>query len=230
MPLNISKKNSICEVTIESQKVNLLNEEFLKDFTVHISQISEDESIKVIIIKSNIPDYFLGGIDEEHDYSANELDDIYKWLWRSVYAVASCKIPIISLCNGRVLAEGVSIFLASDFIISTEKTSLKLSNRESSNHIGISFLRRFLSQKTLLKISMANKEIHSKELNINKVFYSMHQTEDMMLEAANDLSQRLISKKRQSLMIAKKLINVDIGSYIKDFKSELSLSQRNKHE
>ena len=127
--INYDLTNGISTLTLNKPEVfNSLNEVMHKELKDVLKKISQDKSIRVLIITGagkafcagqDLNDRSVNNSDEKLDLGES-IEKKYNPLIKSIYGL---KIPVICKINGVAAGAGVGIALACDFVVANEKAS-----------------------------------------------------------------------------------------------------------
>lgn len=109
---------------------NSLPSNLLSRMVEAFDQMSEDDDVKVIILKSEKEKTFCAGASLEELLAIDNAKDgvaFFSNFGNVVNAMRQCKKPIIGRIQGKAVGGGVGIIAACDYAMATEKASVKLS-------------------------------------------------------------------------------------------------------
>jgi len=119
----------------------------LKELSIIFEELSINESITVIILKSEGKNFCAGASFDE----LLEINDLEKseqffcGFGKLLNSMKNCKKTIITLVQGKAVGGGVGIISASDYVISTKDAAIKLS--ELNLGFGPYVIEPFVSKK-----------------------------------------------------------------------------------
>jgi enoyl-CoA hydratase/carnithine racemase len=115
---------------LNSESGNRLSFDFLKDLDKAVAELLKLPSVRVLVIRSNGPQFSLG-MDLQIAADPSKGEDIlissvslYKRLLSTLY---HAPVPVMSVVQGEVKAGGMGIVCASDIVIASETASFELS-------------------------------------------------------------------------------------------------------
>ena len=212
MPIKIDKDKSIAQITIDCPPVNALTSEDLKLMHIAVDNLSFDNSIKVIIINA-IGNGFCAGADrtehspEEGTADKNIIKSIHDNLWKLSLSIHRCNVPVISSCHGFVIGAGVFIPFSSDFSLATKDTYFKFPGINFKVLLGMAHANRIMPIQLVKKMIFTGEPISSNDLHSFGGLLTVCEDKDELIKAVNSLARKLTEKDRESLVIAKKLLN-----------------------
>ncbi|EGR27851.1 hypothetical protein IMG5_187560 [Ichthyophthirius multifiliis] len=217
--------NRIGIITFNSPKdLNALSKELESQFLKALKQLDQDESVKVIILLSNVPKAFCAGIDITRFSNVTNENLIKSKLFEN-YDNKYFKItkPIISGVNGFALGGGFEIALGSDIIFCSQEAKFGFPEIKLGLIPGIGGTQRFT--KIVGKI-IANYYILSgefldaqtaKNLNIVAGIFS----NDKLREEVIKYAEKIAMYSSYSIIVGKNVTNQA---------EELSISEGIKYE
>ena len=117
MPIKQSKEGRIATINIDCPPVNAIDSNNWLNLFHIINDLSEDQSVNVIVITASGKG-FCGGADKSE--TRDEIESIpilMDHLWKAARAIHMCNVPVISACDGYVLGAGAFIPASGDFIL-----------------------------------------------------------------------------------------------------------------
>jgi len=122
--------NGIATVEFYHPASNSLPSNLLDRITTAFNNLSDDDNVKVIILKSEKERTFCAGASLEELLSIdNPIDGVafFSGFGKVVNAMRKCKKPIIGRVQGKTVGGGVGISAACDYVFATEQAAIKLS-------------------------------------------------------------------------------------------------------
>jgi len=104
--------------------------ELLDRLTAEFHQLSENESISVIVLKSEGERAFCGGASFDELTSITNLEEgklFFSGFAHVINAMRSCKKPIIGRVQGKAVGGGVGLIAACDYVFATVNAAIRLS-------------------------------------------------------------------------------------------------------
>ncbi|MEO5581534.1 MAG: enoyl-CoA hydratase/isomerase family protein [Saprospiraceae bacterium] len=137
MPCTLDRSANIATITFGSAAHNALSSELLVQIRHQLIALDEDQSIKIIVLKSEGDRTFCAGADLNELLSIENVEmGIAFFLHFAELIIAIRKSPHIVLCRvqGKAIGGAVGIVAASDYVIATAQAQIRLS--ELINGIG----------------------------------------------------------------------------------------------
>ncbi|OPY15100.1 MAG: putative enoyl-CoA hydratase echA8 [Syntrophus sp. PtaU1.Bin005] len=216
--LNIEGR--IATISLNRPPMNPLNSVILREITEAISEIEADENVKVVIVNSVGERAFAAGADvkEMVNLTPVELYDFCQGFRKACESLNRYALPVIAVIKGLTLGGGCELAMACDLRIAAENA--KFGQPEINLGIlpgagGTQRLTRLIgparSKEMILTGDMIDAATAERYGLVNKVV----PLEDVD-KAAMELAEKLASKPKVALKMAKAAINagqnVDLGS------------------
>lgn len=128
--LSIQKDNGIATVQFFHPASNSLPRFLLEKLENSFNELSQDSSVKVIVLKSEKEDVFCAGASFDELLAIENINDgitFFSGFGKVVNAMRKCTKPIIGRIQGKTVGGGVGLIAACDYAMATEKASIKLS-------------------------------------------------------------------------------------------------------
>lgn len=125
-----SVKDRIAVISFGHPKGNSLPAKMLKSLTEEINKASGDDSVGVIIIKSEGTTTFCGGVSFDEMLKLKDLKqskEFFTGFADLINAMRTCTKFIIARVQGKAVGGGVGIIAASDYVFATNTSHIKLS-------------------------------------------------------------------------------------------------------
>jgi len=216
--LNIEGR--IATISLNRPPMNPLNSVILREITEAISEIEADENVKVVIVNSVGERAFAAGADvkEMVNLTPVELYDFCQGFRKACESLNRYALPVIAVIKGLTLGGGCELAMACDLRIAAENA--KFGQPEINLGIlpgagGTQRLTRLIgparSKEMILTGDMIDAATAERYGLVNRVV----PLEDVD-KAAMELAEKLASKPKVALKMAKAAINagqnVDLGS------------------
>jgi len=122
--------NGIAIVEFFHPAGNSLPSNLLNRLVESFNELSADDKVKVIILKSEKDTTFCGGASLEELLAIDNPTDgiaFFSGFGNVINAMRKCKKPIIGRVQGKAVGGGVGLIAACDYAMATEQASVKLS-------------------------------------------------------------------------------------------------------
>lgn len=163
-------KNSTAWITLHRpDKLNAFTEQMNTEITKAVKNVKRDEAVRCLVITGSGRAFSagedLGGLEEDTDYHAI-LTERYHPMLREL---ASLEKPVIAAVNGTAAGAGMSLALACDFRLLSEKASFV----EAFIHIGLIpdcgnlyYLPRLVGHAKALELAIIGDKIKAQEAKV----------------------------------------------------------------
>ncbi len=128
--LYTSIENNIATIEFGHPASNSFPSELLARLAKAFDQLSEDESVYVIILKSEGEKAFCAGASFDELIAITTPEEgkhFFSGFANVINAMRTCKKPIIGRIHGKTVGGGVGLAAACDYCLATEAASIKLS-------------------------------------------------------------------------------------------------------
>jgi enoyl-CoA hydratase/carnithine racemase len=190
------------------EKLNALNSEMQNEITEALKYAESNPDIRVIIM-SGIGRAFIAGADISvmAGQSSFQYREYGKWYHEIRQQMLGLSKPIIGAVNGYAYGGGAVVAFATDLLIAAE--GAKFGQQEINvGHIkGASYLPRLVGRFRAAEIVLLGEPIKAQEAYlIGLVNWVV--PDDMLMEKANEIANKLITKSPKALMMAKQVLRV----------------------
>lgn len=123
-------ENKIATLTFYHSKSNSLPPNLLKELTEKFNQLSDDENVNVVVLRSEGDKAFCAGASFDELIKINNFEDgkeFFMGFARLINAVRKCKKIVIGRIHGKVVGGGVGLVSVCDYSFASENASLRLS-------------------------------------------------------------------------------------------------------
>lgn len=204
-------EDKIATITFGHPASNSFPRELLDRLTAEFNQLSVNNSISVIIIKSEGTGAFCAGASFEELLAVtnqSEGTDFFSGFANLINAMRACSKLIIGRIHGKAVGGGVGIACACDYILATKNASIKLSELE----IGIGpfviepVVSRKIGKTAMSEMTLAAQEWKSADWAFAKGLYAnTFETVEQLDTAIAEFSSKLSSYNPESLIEMKKV-------------------------
>ena len=192
-PLQLDKQDHIAIVTLDRpEKLNALSSDLQTALHEATTEIGADDNIRVAIV-TGAGRGFCSGADLTPTQN-DHLDDL-GWVGRQAKAVYGLNKPVIAAVNGVAAGAGMSLALACDMRVGSEKSRFKtvFIERNLSPDSGMSFfLPRIVGYSRAADLIYTSRAVDGEEayrLGLLDRFVDHDDLMDAALEAANQMTQ-----------------------------------------
>jgi methylglutaconyl-CoA hydratase len=128
--LFVNIQNHIATVEFGHPASNSLPSELLNRMTDAFKTLSEDDSVRIILLKSEGTKAFCAGASFDELLEIKNLTDghaFFNGFARLINAIRKCNKPVIGRVQGKAVGGGVGLIAACDQVFATEAAAIKLS-------------------------------------------------------------------------------------------------------
>ncbi|UUW09751.1 enoyl-CoA hydratase/isomerase family protein [Flavobacterium plurextorum] len=209
--LETSFQDTIATVQFGHPASNSFPRELLNKLTLEINSLSRNDSVSLIILKSEGQKAFCSGasFDEllqvENEEQGTEFFSGFAHL---LNAMRSCSKLIIGRVQGKAVGGGVGIIAACDYVFATPQSDIKLS--ELAIGIGPFVIEPAVSRKigktAMTAMTLAAHEWKSADWAFQKGLYSVLIDSENLDKEVENFAQKLSSYNPEALHEMKKII------------------------
>jgi enoyl-CoA hydratase/carnithine racemase len=123
-------EDGIADVAFGHPKSNSLPATVLRALAEEITSVGQRDDVRVILLRSYGTAAFCAGASFDELVAISDKTagrDFFMGFARVIIAMTRCPKPIVTRVHGKVVGGGVGVVAASDYVIATEKASLRLS-------------------------------------------------------------------------------------------------------
>ncbi len=207
------KFSMLKRIYIHHPPTNALDCPILYDIYQNLQAAEKDSSVGCVLLESKKPFIFSSGLDLRR-LLANKSGkiDLLRAVWL-VYRInqlilRSSKI-YIALLDGGIIGSAVSIVMACDFRIASDRTWLWLPDPQYGGLLtdgGLELLQRSVGFSLAKKFCMTNERINSQEAYDRGLFYQLTASEELQ-KAAGSLIENILTKSYTTLKHTKAILN-----------------------
>ncbi len=128
--VKLETENKIATITFYHPKSNSLPSKLIKEMIDKFNQLSDDENVNVIILKSEGDKTFCAGASFDELIEINNFEDgknFFMNFANLINAIRKCKKIVIGRIIGKVVGGGVGLVAVCDYTFAKKDASLKLS-------------------------------------------------------------------------------------------------------
>lgn len=224
--------NSIGTIEFYHPKGNSLPKTLLTKLADTISNASQDEEIKVLVLKSSGSGAFCAGASFDELIAIENPEagkDFFMGFANVILAMKSCTKLIISRVQGKAVGGGVGIIAASDYVCAHLEASIKLSelNLGIGPFVIAPIVERKIGISALSSVSINASSWKDAKWAYQKGLYNdVFDSSEALDEAIDALSTRLANSNPDAMMELKKILWKDIDSLEELLRDRAALSGR----
>ncbi|NHM31063.1 enoyl-CoA hydratase-related protein [Neobacillus terrae] len=210
------------------EKLNAFNAQLNKDVQKAVKEASKDPNIRVIVL-TGAGRAFCSGQDLEGVDEQTDLGDVLRTLYNPmVLEIEKCEKPTIAAVNGVAAGAGMSLALACDFRIASEKASFL----QAFIHVGLIpdagnlyFLPRLVGHAKALELAVLGEKIPAEEaLRLGLV--TRLASADHFLEETAAFAERLASMPTKAIGLIKRNLKASWHENLEEFLERDAQGQR----
>lgn len=217
------------DVTAEGKKVtinlhrghgNALNHNFLKEILSCIEEIEKRTDIAIVVIRSGIPHIVSSGLDlgelfvvGEPSISRQNVIEAVRLTYEINKKIIESKHIYYFVGNAMVIGAAVSIMLACDFRVASEKSWIWLPDVQYGGLLadgGLELLRYRGTSSIANKIAISNNRLNAVQLKEAGIFDWVSKPEQLENSVNRDL-ERMEKLSLLSMSLTKKILNRDLS-------------------
>jgi 2-(1,2-epoxy-1,2-dihydrophenyl)acetyl-CoA isomerase len=210
------------------EKLNAFNAQLNKDVQKAVKKASKDPNIRVIVL-TGAGRAFCSGQDLEGVDEQTNLGDVLRTLYNPmVLEIEKCEKPIIAAVNGVAAGAGMSLALACDFRIASDKASFL----QAFIHVGLIpdagnlyFLPRLVGHAKALELAVLGEKIPAEEaLRLGLV--TRLAPADYFLEETAAFAERLAALPTKAIGLIKRNLKASWHENLEEFLERDAQGQR----
>lgn len=210
------------------EKLNAFNAQLNKDVQKAVKEASKDPNIRVIVL-TGAGRAFCSGQDLEGVDEQTNLGDVLRTLYNPmVLEIEKCEKPIIAAVNGVAAGAGMSLALACDFRIASDKASFL----QAFIHVGLIpdagnlyFLPRLVGHAKALELAVLGENIPAEEaLRLGLV--TRLAPADYFLEETAAFAERLAALPTKAIGLIKRNLKASWHENLEEFLERDAQGQR----
>ena len=198
-PLQLDKQDHVAIVTLDRpEKLNALSSALQTALQEAVTEIRDDDQVRVAIITGAGRGFCSGadltGRGEQKTPTQNDHLDDLGWVGRQAKTVYGLNKPVIGAINGVAAGAGMSLALASDIRVGSEKSRFKtvFIERNLSPDSGMSFfLPRIVGYSRAADLIYTSRAVDGEEayrIGLLDRLVAPNELMDRALEAANQMT------------------------------------------
>lgn len=195
------------------EKANALDPETSSAFIAAIDTVSEDRTVRVLLIHGTGKIFCAGGDIEAFTRNADRLPEFLTTMLTGLHGamlkLASLRMPVITALNGPVGGGGIGIALCADYVLAAE--SMKL--RGGYSAIGLTpdvgsswFLTRRAGEAVAKDVFFRNRPYNASQCLFHGIVDAVH-PDERLLDEARDMARQLAQAPVGALARIKQLVD-----------------------
>ncbi|MDD4729977.1 MAG: enoyl-CoA hydratase/isomerase family protein [Dysgonamonadaceae bacterium] len=227
-------KGNVCFLSMNKRGTNSLDQKLLDELYEKLCLILEEDKVKVVVLKSDLPFGFSSGLDlrsfmddKQAVFAERVYNAVYKSFQISQAITQSSKIFIAAL-SGPVIGSAASIAFSCDFRIAALGTWFWLPDVQYGGLLadgGIELLTKLIGNSRTFMSGLTNDRINLDEANKWGLIYRVVELQKLK-EMAFTFAERLSGLSFKTLSIHKKIINEGLLSTFQKEKLKEILSEK----
>jgi methylglutaconyl-CoA hydratase len=192
-------ENKVATISFSHPSSNSFPSQLLYDLTQTLNTISNDDTVSIVVLKSEGDGVFCAGASFDELLSINDLEagkTFFSGFANVINAMRNCKKLIVGRVQGKAVGGGVGLIAACDYVFATKTASVKLS--ELAIGIGPFVIEPAVSRKigktAMSQLSLTAHEWKGSEWAFGKGLYT--EIFDTVMEM--DLAVSAFTKKLSS--------------------------------
>lgn len=203
--------NGIATITFYHPSHNSLPSNLLKHLVAQINEAGEDDTVKVIVLKSGGNRTFCAGASFDELININDAETgkrFFSGFANVINAMRKCPKIIIARVQGKAVGGGVGIASASDYCMATQYASVKLS--ELNIGIGPFVIEPAVSRKiglaAMSQLTLDAQNFYSAKWAKRKgLFNQVFETTEELDEAVTNFAKTFLNYNPEAMLEAKKV-------------------------
>lgn len=225
--IELTEENHIATVALNRvDKLNALNYEFATEITDVFRNLNEQESVWVIILKSNAK-IFMAGLDmldvaNRGVIGVKRLLDIPlkdKNLFDCGHAIEECRKPVIATVHGKCIGAGLDIISACDFRLCTKDAEFSLREVRIGLVADMGVLQRLpfiIGQMYTRQMAYTGRYFNADEVANMGLVLDVYPDHITMMEGAKTLAQQIMESAPLAVQSSKEILNYSRFGSLKD--------------
>jgi enoyl-CoA hydratase/carnithine racemase len=197
----------------EPKKLNALSDGIRSGILDGLKKVDADDSVRVAIITGGGEKAFCAGADiGSFDFDPEKARNFMAETFELLTAPERCKKPVIAAVNGVAFGGGFELAIASDFIIASERAKFAVPEIKLGLLPAFAIVRLgdIVGRAKAKELSILGDPITAEEARALGIALRVvpHET---LLEAAIEFGDRIASRPRLSVQMAKSFYNRGLG-------------------
>jgi enoyl-CoA hydratase len=190
--------------------MNALNGQTLSELKEAISQLKDDDAVRVIIITGEGKAFVAGAdIAEMKDMTAEQAEEFSRTGQKVFSRIAKIKKPVIAAVNGFALGGGCELAMACDIRVASEKAKL------GQPEVNLGVIPGFAGTQRLSRLvgsAKAKELIFTADMVDAQTAHSIGLVNqvvpaEQLMDACMEMAKKIASKGPKAVRLAKKVVN-----------------------
>jgi enoyl-CoA hydratase/carnithine racemase len=209
----------VATVVMHRKGNNCIAADLAEELSAAFLELSDDESVRVVVLASEYEKYFsvgadltsLGGIDRDAPDAEEKIAETMLRLQGAFTAIESCAKPVIARINGHALGGGCELALCCDYRVMVEDGRSRIGLSETSLGLipgagGTQRLPRLIGKAKALPMILEATRLGAREAAAVGLVSQAVAPEELDA-AVGDLAGRLARAATRALALAKDAVN-----------------------
>lgn len=201
-----SVTEGIAELIICKPPVNALDSQEWLDLARAIDDLGADESVRVLIIRSEGRGFCAGVDIKELDAQPELIVRVNAGNYATFRAVHRCPVPVIVAVHGYVLGGGIGITGAADIVVASECASFALPEVDRGAMGGGAHLQRLFPVQKVRHMFFTGEPVSAPDA-MAYGFIERLVLKDELPDAAREIAGKIAAKSPAMIRIAKEALN-----------------------
>ncbi len=197
----------IAEVVLDKPPVNALNGREWLDLAALLRRLSDDESVRVVVIRAEGRGFCAGVDIKELSQDGSQLPMVERGNYQTFKAVWECRVPVLCAVHGFVLGGGVGIAGAADGVFASDDAYFQLPEVDRGA-LGAStwFVRMFGQQKARMLFFRAARIDAAEAHRLGALERVVPR--EQLVETVLAYAREIAAKSPRALELAKESMNI----------------------
>lgn len=216
-------QSGVAHVTLtpNSSGMQTMTDAFFRDMSSCFSLLSDDPSVRVVVLSSASPKLFSAGLDlfsaapllssssPTHHDSSKTIFSLVK-LWQKAFTnIETCSKPVIVAIHGKCIGGGVDLITACDIRHATKDSSFSVKEVKLAITADLGTLQR-LSKVTnsgfAREMAYTGEEFSSEKAIRNGLVSEVYETKEEMMEKVMRMAEGIAENSPKAVQATKKMI------------------------
>ena len=232
-PFDVEINNSIAHIRLNRpEKRNSMNEDFWNLFPKEVEELDDSGEIRALVISSTGP-HFSSGIDLNmfkddvvEEQSENELGrsrgyfiQQLKYLQNVANCLEATRFPVVAAIQGGCIGGGIDLITAADIRLCTKDAFFIIEEINVGLAADIGTLQRLpkiIPAGIAREWAMMGEKVSADRAKEVGLVSSLHDNQEVMLESAFEIAEKLVSKTPLAMWVTKEVLNYSRDHSVKE--------------